>query len=115
MMYQLFPSSSAATGSAEMGGSTGGSSAGGNPEKSSSAGSAGTSVGYWNGSRSDMRRLYLEKVSNNLLINRATSESTRAKYAAKPNTATMTTVVVARTCFQVGHVTRRISCCSSSK
>src|SRR4051794_1101093 len=112
MIYQLMPSSSAATGPAETGGSTDSSS--GRPEKSSSAGSA--TAGYWKGSCSDMGAcLYLENTSKSFVISRPTAASTMAKYAAKAKTAMITTVVVARTCFQVGQVTRRISCCSSSK
>ena len=59
--------------------------------------------------------LYRENVLMSLVIALFTMSSTTKKYAANANTAAMTTAVVARTCFQDGHVTRRISICSSSK
>jgi len=42
-------------------------------------------------------------------------KSTTKKYAANAKTETITTTVVAFTCFSFGQVTRRISCFSSSK
>ena len=43
-----------------------------------------------------------------------TAASTTKKYAANRKTAAITTAVVARTCFQAGQVTRRISALTSS-
>ena len=59
--------------------------------------------------------LYLVNALNSLLMRLRKIWSITAKYAANANTAIITTTVVARTCFQDGHVTRRISVCSSSK
>jgi hypothetical protein len=58
---------------------------------------------------------YLESALKSFWMALLTISSTTAKYAAKAKTAMITTTVVARTCFQLGQVTRRISICSSSK